>query len=104
MRFDAHALRAWIADRRLGRQQWVRAQITALAWLGRGTLLLVALVVVLGDQADQAARAKGLMPVQAQLPAFVGAHSCMSPADEEPPAPEPVEEPPCPRKMQGARR
>ncbi|MDI3289794.1 hypothetical protein [Polyangium sp. 15x6] len=98
MRFHVHALRGWLVGRRLGRERWVSGQMTTLSWLGRGTLLLLAFVMVLGDDEDQKARAKGLMPVQIEpLPAFVGAHSCISPSDVDEPPPEP-EEPPCPRK------
>ncbi|MDC3956319.1 hypothetical protein [Polyangium jinanense] len=96
MRLHAHALRGFLVGRRLGRARWVSGQITTLSWLARGTLGLLALLMILGNQLDQDMRAKGLMPVQIEPLPFVGAHPCISPSDVEEPPPE--EEPPCSRK------
>ncbi|MDI1451680.1 hypothetical protein [Polyangium sp. 6x1] len=99
MMFRAHVLRGWLVGRRLGRERWVSGQMTALPWIGRGTLLFLAFVMVLGDHLDQQARAMGLMTVQIEPLPFFGAHTCIYPGDEEePPAPPPEEEPPCSRK------
>ena len=99
MRFHVHVLRGWLVGRRLGRARWVSGRITTLSWLARGTLGLLALVMILGNQMDQDMRAMGLMPVQIEPLPFFGAHTCIYPSDvEEPPAPPPEEEPPCSRK------
>jgi len=99
-------LRRWYVVRRLGRSGHGKAQLSVLAWLARGTLLVVAAAAIVGDQADQEARAVGLMRVDAQAMPFFHVpgepftghqHPCMMPEPyEEEAAPEPDEPPPCP--------
>jgi len=96
--FRAHVLRGWIVGRRLEKPRWLEAQVTTVVWLARGTLFLVAVASVIAGTAVIEERPGLMPPVQAEpLPAFVGAHACISPGDVEEPAP-PPEEPPCPRQ------
>ena len=104
MQLNAHILRAWFVDRRLGGPRGFSGHMATIFLLARGMLLLVAVGSVGAEHFAERDARPGLMPpVHAQLPTFVAGHACISPSDEEPPAPEP-EEPPCPRTMQGARR
>jgi hypothetical protein len=79
---------------------WAAAQISVLRLLGSGTLAVLALAAVVGDGADQDARAKGLMWFSVELPQGFLGHHCIQDAEEPPPEPEP---PPCPRAAKKAR-
>lgn len=62
--------------------------------LSRVSFALVIMFAAFLNEADQMARAKGLIYVRVEAPTmFFGTHACMQPDAEAPP-----EEPPCPKK------
>lgn len=73
-------------------------QFHGVRFLTRASFLLIMVMASVGNQADNEARAKGLMSVRIEAPSMLlGTHACMQPdAQDVPDEPEP-EKPPCPR-------
>lgn len=85
---------------------WERAldtrgiEIYGVRILGRVSFICIVVSAWAMNEADQAARAKGLLSFRVDIPmAGLGTHACMQPeAQEIEPEPEPkLKEPPCPR-------
>ena len=89
-------LRSLAGYQRRARRRWTTMQLTVLRLLGHAVLASSAVAAVVANDADQEARAQGLLWVHAEPSALIfGQHACLQPAEEEiPPEPEP---PPCPR-------
>lgn len=68
--------------------------------LSRTSFALVMVLAACLNDADQLARAKGLLSVRVEAPTmFFGTHACMQPEAEDLPD-EPPPKPPCPKKGQ----
>lgn len=66
--------------------------------LGRVSFVLIAVMASILNQADQDARAKGLISVHVEAFSMaLGNHACMQPEPEELPEEVVPEKPPCPR-------
>lgn len=69
--------------------------------LSRTSFALVMVLAACLNDADQLARAKGLLSVRIEAPTmFFGTHACMQPEAEDLPDEPPPPEPPCPKKAQ----
>jgi hypothetical protein len=74
------------------------AQLHGVRMLCRASFVLIIATASIMNEADQAARAVGLLSVRVEgSPLGLGTHACMQPSAEDvPDEPEPVK-PPCPR-------
>lgn len=73
--------------------------IVGVRILSRVSFALVVMLAAFLNEADQMARAKGLISVRVEAPTmFFGTHACMQPEAVDLPEEAPPEDPPCPRK------
>ncbi len=81
-------------------QQDHQLHLVGVRVLSRTSFALVMLLAACLNDADQLARAKGLLSVRVEAPTmFFGTHACMQPEAEDLPD-EPPPKPPCPKKAQ----
>ncbi len=82
-------------------QQDHQIHLIGVRVLSRTSFALVMVLAACLNDADQLARAKGLLSVRVEAPTmFFGTHACMQPEAEDLPDEQPPPEPPCPKKAQ----